>query len=432
MPGGRADQPRCPLLLPPVGDRAHAEHLHAVLHGLQSAHGHAHAQAAPRHRPREHGRQRPVDLRQGALRQRVGQRRGPAYHAARAQEWRVDAGAVGRGAGPGRREVAGHQAAARRRRHRRHRQRQALQREQLPAPALHAPVDRHQQRRPPRRRRRGGAAHGSARPGRRHEAAVRPRPQARRHHARRHRPQRGTAGARPASQAGGAPRQGEAGHRPPAPDRADALRRPVPPGQPRHGDDAGQWPAARRHRRQGRDQIRGAQADIGRQRPPGRPPVRRQVRRSTQGRRCAGRRAEPADYLRPHGRPRRVWRGAAPGTDKPGALPRQTGEPGLCRAGGQQPGRARHGRAARSPARPGCARRHYGQRVARQAVELLATRAPRQELQADARRRRRHGQGALRHGRQPGQRTAGLGRQAGQARFPRRAGVVPDRDRGPG
>jgi NADH-quinone oxidoreductase subunit G len=35
-----------------------------------------HPQTAPHHRPREHAGQRPVDLRQGALRPRLGQRRG--------------------------------------------------------------------------------------------------------------------------------------------------------------------------------------------------------------------------------------------------------------------------------------------------------------------------------------------------------------------
>jgi hypothetical protein len=133
---------------------------------------------------------------------RLGQRRRSADHAAGAQgrqTWQPApwSEALALVAEP----LAGDQAAARRRRNRRHRQRQAVQREQLPAPALHAPVDRHQQHRPPRRRRCGRAAHWPARPGRPDEAAVWPKPQARCDLALRRRSQRRDAGARPASQA---------------------------------------------------------------------------------------------------------------------------------------------------------------------------------------------------------------------------------------
>ena len=66
-PVGRADQPRRPLPLSPVGDQEDAERLHALPRRLQPAAGRARARAAPHRGPREHGGQRRVDLRQGPL-----------------------------------------------------------------------------------------------------------------------------------------------------------------------------------------------------------------------------------------------------------------------------------------------------------------------------------------------------------------------------
>ena len=105
LPGGRADQPRLPLPLSAVGDQEDALRLHALPGRLQRAAGRTCARAAPHRGPREHGGERRVDLRQGAVPASVRRSPGPAQDAAGARGRETPARDLGRGAGPDRRGV---------------------------------------------------------------------------------------------------------------------------------------------------------------------------------------------------------------------------------------------------------------------------------------------------------------------------------------